>query len=55
MTGQDYKNLRKSKGITTFILQREGIGVNTYTAIESDGNYTIKSLNKYLKVIGIKQ
>ena len=51
MTGQDYKNLRKSKGVTTYQLQKAGIGVNTYYAIENDLNYTKKSLDKYLDVL----
>lgn len=51
MTGEDYKKLRLSKGITTYNLQKASIGVNTYTAIESGGNYTQKSLAKYLKFV----
>ena len=54
MTGQDYKNLRKSKGVTTYTFQKAGIGVNTYYAIENDLNYTKKSLDKYLSIINLQ-
>lgn len=48
------KEKRIKLGITTYDLQKSGIGTKTYTAIESGGNYTKKSLEKYLKVLNLK-
>ncbi len=48
------KEKRIKLGITTYDLQKSGIGTKTYKAIESGGNYTKKSLEKYLKVLNLK-
>ena len=45
------KEQRLKKGITTYQLQKAGLGVKTYTAIENGGNYTKKSLEKYMALI----
>ena len=54
MTGKQLKQQRINIGLTTYDLQKAGIGVKTYTAIESDGNYTVKSYKKYLALVNSK-
>ena len=54
MTGQELKKQKESKGITDYELYRfHGLSYASISRIETDGNYTKKSMDKYLKAIGL--